>query len=94
MRPDQKRHLWVRRRNWRSFTGIQRKRNARTVRRAPSALLAFVYRDMAEIERQNGCGGSPEPVGRADPPGTAGKRSLAGAPALDDERPPVGSAQA
>jgi hypothetical protein len=39
--------------NWRSFTGIVRKRNARTVRAAVSAQLAFVYRDSAENERQN-----------------------------------------
>jgi hypothetical protein len=52
--PVLERHFGAPRRNWRSFTGIQRKRNARTVRRAGSALLAFVYRDMAEIERQNG----------------------------------------
>ncbi|MCA1847363.1 MAG: hypothetical protein LC792_30100, partial [Actinobacteria bacterium] len=50
-------------RNWRSFTGIWRKRNARTVRAANLAQLAFVYRDMAEIERQNAHGGpAAEPV--------------------------------
>jgi hypothetical protein len=38
---------------WRSFPGIWRKRNARTVRPGGEALLAFDYRDMAEIERQN-----------------------------------------
>jgi hypothetical protein len=42
--------------NWRSFTGIWRKRNARTLRTAGSAESAFVYRDMAEIERQNANG--------------------------------------
>jgi hypothetical protein len=40
-------------RNWRSFTGIWRKANAGTVRRVGSAVLAFEFRDMAEIERQN-----------------------------------------
>ena len=38
--------------NWRSFTEIERKWNARRRRTADSAQLAFAYRDMAEIERQ------------------------------------------
>ena len=38
--------------NWRSLTGIERKWNARRRRTAGSAQLAFVYRDMAEIERR------------------------------------------
>src|SRR5205085_12616373 len=39
-------------RNWRSFTGIQRKTNARTRRTPAFALLAFIYRDVAEMERR------------------------------------------
>ena len=38
--------------NWRSFTGIRRKSNARTLRPPAWRQLAFLYRDMAEKERQ------------------------------------------
>jgi hypothetical protein len=55
-------------RNWRSFTEIWRKGNAGTVRAAGPGQPAFVYRDMAEIERQNADGAR-----RAgDPSGIAG----------------------
>jgi hypothetical protein len=38
--------------NWRSFTGIQRKRNANSGARGADRELALVYRDTAEKERQ------------------------------------------
>jgi hypothetical protein len=40
--------------NWRSITGIQRKRNANSEGRIASRELAFVYRNTAEKERQLG----------------------------------------
>jgi hypothetical protein len=50
--------------NWRSFTEIRRKRNARKVGRTGQAQLAFVYRDRAEKERQfaNGSPGRRPPA--------------------------------
>jgi hypothetical protein len=39
-------------RNWRSFTGIERKSNASTRRRPDAIQLAFLYRNTAEKERQ------------------------------------------
>jgi hypothetical protein len=40
--------------NWRSFTGIRRKKNANSEERRRVTQLAFVYRDTAEKERQFG----------------------------------------
>jgi len=39
-------------RNWRSFTEMQRKRNARMRLPGGPAQLAFIHRDIAEKERQ------------------------------------------
>jgi hypothetical protein len=52
--PARYRHFKSAPRNWRSFTGIERKTNARTRWPPASAQLAFLYRDTAENERQNG----------------------------------------
>jgi hypothetical protein len=48
--------------NWRSFTGIERKRNARTWGTAGPAQLASVYRNAAEKERQFPTGAAPAPA--------------------------------
>ena len=76
--PELYRHARVARGNWRSFTGILRKRNVRTVGRGGSPVLAFVYRDRAEVERQN-AGVTPRvPPGRSDPSAHAGDERWAG----------------
>ena len=49
--------------NWRSFTEMRRKRNARMCLPGDSAQLAFIHRDVAETERQNA------PPGRLGPTG-------------------------
>jgi hypothetical protein len=51
-RPVRERHGRATLRNWRSITGRQRKSNARTGSPAAGRQLAFVYRDVAEMERQ------------------------------------------
>jgi len=56
--------------NWRSFTEIERKWNARRRRTADSAQLAFAYRDMAEIERQKRPATGEDPTGGPMPMST------------------------
>ena len=54
--------------NWRSFTEMRRKRNARMCLPGDSAQLAFIHRDVAEKERQFADGGA----GAGGTSGTAG----------------------
>src|SRR5258705_3695202 len=51
-RPELERQGCATPRNGRSFTGIRRRTSARTRRTPAFALLAFIYRDVAEMERR------------------------------------------
>src|SRR5438552_10161561 len=59
--------------NWRSFTEMQRKRNARMCLPGDSAQLAFIHRDVAEKERQFADGGA----GAGGTSGKAGSFAIA-----------------